>query len=127
MSSQDQWGEQLEQANLAADFSERAAKRDIMSDPKAQYSPPPVRNYPTTENHRIICVDEENGNLSMPEAEELYGTDARHKIGGITVSDRLHCPMGWIVYPRAGTLIESIKDAYPELYEKYTEKKIEKF
>lgn len=122
----DQWSQMLEETQKVSDIDEREARiMRISSDPKPEYREPVKKDYPTTELHNIICVDEENANFSMPEANDHYGSP--HKIGGVMASDRLHVPLGWIKYPPKGTPVETIKDEYPELYEKLKEQKVEKF
>jgi hypothetical protein len=122
----DVWSQMLEDTHQASDIDEREAKiARISSDPRPEYAAPVKRDYPTTELHNIICVDAENANLSMPEAEEKYNSP--HKVGGVLASDRLDVPLGWIKPPARGTSIETIKETYPSLYEALKEKKVEKF
>jgi hypothetical protein len=121
------WANFLDQASQAADIDEREARiMRISSDPRPQYKEPVQKNYPQTEMHNIICVDEENANLSMPEASER-GPDYEHKLGGVLASDRKEVPYGWIKKPPTGTPIESIKEQYPELYDVLVEKKVTNF
>jgi len=127
MSHRDEWSQMLEQTKESVDMDEREARiARISSDPKPKYQEPVQKPYPMAELHNIICFDEENGNISMPEASEQYGQP--HKIGGVLASDRKHVPLGWIRIPPKGTSVETIKNEYPDLYEHLKEiKKLETF
>lgn len=105
----------LTKANSMSDVTEREAKTlRIMSDPAPQYSPDPIRDYPTTEKHYIMVEDEEKANASMPDALKIYGVS--HKLGGVLISDRLNIPDGFIKMPPRGSSIEQIKDISPTLF-----------
>jgi len=126
MANYSDWTQALKKVESVSDFDERQAKIErISADPKPQYSPPPVRSYKTTELHYIMCVDEENANLSMPEADLQYNTP--HKVGGVMVTDRFETPLGWIKSPPKGTSVDTVKDTYPELYAALVEKKVTNF
>lgn len=121
-----EWKARLEQTTKLSDYDERQAKiARISSDPKPQWSVEPTRDYPTTEKHYIICVDEEKANESLPDAAKIYGEP--HKLGGYLVSDRRELPLGWFKALPRGTSIEQIKETEPVLYNFFKEKKIETF
>lgn len=127
MSNYADWHQALKKTEEKSDFEARQEAEDkeakiarISSDPRPEYREPVKKDYPTTEMHYILCVDEENANLSMPEAEEIYGQP--HKLGGLLLSDRLHVPLGWIKAPPKGTPFEAIKDDYPLVYEALVER-----
>lgn len=126
MSGGDDWAQSLEEAESASDFDERQARIErISSDPKPEYSEPVKKPYRQTEMHYILCVDEENANLSMPEAMDLYGQP--HRLGNLLITDRFETPLGWIKSPGRGVSIEVIKGEYPEVYNRLVEKKVTNF
>lgn len=121
-----EWKARLEKVTKISDYEERQAKIDRISrDPKPEWSAEPARDYPTTEKHYIICVDEEKANESMPDAAKLYNEP--HKFGGYLVSDRKNLPEGWFKALPRGTSTEVIKDVEPKLFNFFKEKKIGTF
>lgn len=120
MSDYGDWSRALKKTEASSDFEKRISEESaedriarISSNPKAAYSEPVKKNYPVTEMHYIICADVDNANMSMPEAEEIYGQP--HKLGGLLLTDRLHDPFGWYRF-KPGASIETIKELFPELY-----------
>lgn len=116
----------LEKTTSLTTYAQREERMNkLLSDPKPEYQAPAKKDYPTTELHYIIVIDEDFANESMPEASKVYGSP--HKIGGVLVSDRLELPLGFIKQPAKGTPISVVKDDYPALYEYLVSKKVENF
>lgn len=126
MSEETDWEAQLKKTQTISDFDEREARTmRIMSDPAPKWEAPVKKDYPQTELHYIMCYDELDANISMPEAAEKYNSP--HKIGGILASDRLNTPKGWFRTPRRGTPIEAIEDVFPAVFEALKAKNVSAF
>ena len=127
----------LAQTVRAADWKERETKEErmdrIMSDPLPKFKPEPVRDYPTTEQHYIVCVDEAKANKSMPipKTEDYLdpetGKHFTHKLGNFLVSDRALCPAGWIRMPTRGSSISVIEKDYPAVFKVLKDKGVVHF